>query len=108
MTDVLKRLMVLCHGKNCGYLEQLSGGSYRFYYLPEYFGSPISLAMPVRQEPYDFEKFPPFFDGLLPEGMQLEALIRQNKIDSTDYMEQLKAVGADLVGAVTIQTAREE
>jgi len=58
--------------------------------------------MPVRPEPYQFDKFPPFFEGLLPEGRQLEALLRSNKLDRNDLMGQLLAVGEDVVGSVQI------
>ena len=61
--------------------------------------------MPVRSEPYIFEEFPPFFDGLLPEGLQLEGLLKQKKIDRDDKFSQLLAVGADTVGAVSVEEA---
>jgi len=96
-----RRLLITCHGVPCGYFIQTENNEYSFTYLEDYRGPPISLTMPVRSEPYTFNRFPPFFDGLLPEGILLEALIRQNKIDAHDYMAQLEAVGADMVGAVT-------
>lgn len=96
----MTRLLILCHKQNAGYLSY-EEGTYTFQYLQDYKGTPISLIMPVRKEPYVFEKFPPFFDGLLPEGIQLEGLLRIHKLDKTDYMGQLAAVGHDLVGAVT-------
>lgn len=99
-----RRLEVASHGIPCGYLTQTSRNNYAFAYIDDYKGPPVSLTMPVRTEPYTFDRFPPFFDGLLPEGMQLEALIRQNKIDAQDYMSQLEAVGSDLVGSVTVQS----
>ena len=102
MIEILSRsLLIACHSISCGYLGKTDGG-YVFLYNKDYQGPPISLAMPVRSEPYVFDRFPPFFDGLLPEGGQLEALLRQNKIDSHDYLTQLEAVGGDLVGAVTV------
>ena len=48
--------------------------------------------------PYDFAGFPPFFDGVLPEGPQLEALLRHGKLDRDDLLGQLLYVGGDLVG----------
>jgi serine/threonine-protein kinase HipA len=63
--------------------------------------------MPVATRAYDFDEFPPFFDGLLPEGFQLDALLRQRKIDASDFFSQLVAVGGDLVGAVTVDEASE-
>jgi serine/threonine-protein kinase HipA len=53
---------------------------------------------------YSFDSFPPFFDGLLPEGIQLESLLRRRKIDRGDLFAQLVAVGADLVGVVTVES----
>ena len=81
------------------------GKEYRFLYDPGYSGPPISLTMPVREDIYLFKEFPPFFDGLLPEGFQLEALLRQKKLDSNDKFGQLLLIGGDTVGAVTIMGA---
>ena len=94
---------VLVHGRPAGRLaEEDSGRAYAFTYGPGYDGPPVSLTLPVRAEPYRFDRFPPFFDGLLPEGWQLEALLRRAKLDRHDRMGQLLAVGADTVGAVTV------
>lgn len=87
-----------------GYLiESEDGKQYRFQYEANYNGPPISLTMQLREEVYLYDEFPPFFDGLLPEGFQLNALLRQKKIDQNDKFSQLLIVGADTVGAVTIK-----
>jgi len=86
-------------------IEAENGREYSFQYEQGYDGPPISLTMPVRKESYHFNEFPPFFDGLLPEGFQLEALLRQKKLDRDDKFGQLLIVGADTVGAVTIKEA---
>ena len=87
-----------------GQLSRLqTGGGYIFSYLPGYTGPPISQTMPVRNGTFEFDSFPPFFDGLLPEGFLLEALLRQKKLDRNDYFGQLLLVGADTVGAVTVR-----
>jgi serine/threonine-protein kinase HipA len=83
--------------------ESEDGKVYRFQYESGYSGPPISLTMPVREEVYLFDEFPPFFDGLLPEGFQLEALLRQKKLDRNDKFGQLLIIGADTVGAVTVK-----
>jgi serine/threonine-protein kinase HipA len=85
-------------------VEDQDQHQFRFTYEQVYDGAPISLTMPVRVEPYVYDAFPPFFDGLLPEGAQLEALLQQKKIDRGDPFEQLLAIGADMVGAVTVQS----
>jgi len=100
----MRRARVLMHGVPAGILEEFDGGlRVRFAYEETYRGEPISRTMPVRSEPYDFEGFPPFFDGLLPEGEMLEGLLRQRKIDAGDRFAQLLAVGQELVGAVTVE-----
>lgn len=85
-----------------GYLEQLNHG-YRFTYLQDYEGEAISLTMPKENQVYDYAEFPPFFDGLLPEGMMLEALLKRGKLDRNDFLGQLISVGGDLVGNVTVE-----
>lgn len=85
-------------------MERLEGG-WRFTYLPEYDGPPVSLTLPVRSEPYDFASFPSVFEGVLPEGPQLEALLRRHKIDRHDTFRQLVTVGEDLVGSLTVVDA---
>ncbi|MFW5877858.1 MAG: HipA N-terminal domain-containing protein, partial [bacterium] len=47
------------------------------------------------------------FEGLLPEGIQLEGLLKFNKIDRNDLFSQLMAVGDDMVGAVTVKEITE-
>ena len=76
---------------------------YKFEYLDNYVGQPLSLTMTDLQGKYEFDTFPPFFDGLLPEGRQLEILLKESKIDNNDYFSQLIAVGADVVGNITIE-----
>ena len=86
-----------------GILEETGQNHYRFSYAHGYHGRPISLALPVRGAPYEFDTFPPVFEGLLPEGLPLEAMLRQAKIDKKDLFKQLVTVGADVVGSLTIQ-----
>ncbi len=94
------------HGVPAGTLEEHEQGKkYVFRYREEYSGPAISLTMPVAQREFAFEIFPPFFDGVLPEGVQLEGLLRQRKIDRSDFFSQLTAVGQDLVGAITVEEA---
>ena len=90
-------------GTCAGYLQELPEGGCRFTYLEDYTGAPVSLTLPVRREPYVFAGFPPVFDGLLPEGPQLEALLRTHKIDRSDAFAQLVTVGADLVGSLSVR-----
>ncbi|MCP5053743.1 MAG: toxin HipA [bacterium] len=100
----MRKAEVFVQGSRAGILQEFEiGKSYTFAYNEGYAGFPVSLTMPVKQETYDFTSFPPFFEGLLPEGVQLEGLLRINKIDRYDFFSQLVSVGADMVGAVTVR-----
>ena len=83
--------------------EETQGQSYIFEYDDNYAGPPVSLAMPIIKKIYLFDNFPAYFDGVLPEGSQLEALLRQEKLDRNDYFGQLVCVGKDLVGAFSVE-----
>jgi serine/threonine-protein kinase HipA len=100
----MRKAKVFVLGDLAGFLTELDPvKKYRFTYLDEYAGPPVSLTMPIEQRSYEFDRFPPFFEGLLPEGFQLEGLLRLRKIDKDDLFAQLLAVGSDLVGAVTVE-----
>ena len=102
----MRRADVFMHDVHAGVLEEISTRKeFRFTYDPAYSGPPVSLTAPVRPEPYAYETFPPFLEGLLPEGYNLEALLRARKIDRQDLLSQLLAVGGDMVGAVTVLEA---
>ena len=98
----MRQCEVMMHGQIAGTLTETDMG-FSFYYQAEYDGQPISLTMPVRTKEYTFTSFPPLFDGLLPEGVQLDAMLRLKKLDRDDLFGQLIAVGTDLVGAVTVK-----
>lgn len=102
-SSTLRRAEVLQRGELAGHLTEAPDGGWLFTYLGCYAGPPISLTMPVRAEPYEFSSFPPALEGLLPEGLQLESLLRTHKIDRHDPFRQLVTVGADLVGSLTIR-----
>ena len=99
----MRRAKVFVGGRLAGILtEEERGKKYTFRYNDEYEGKPVSLTMPLERRGFTYNGFPPFFDGVLPEGLHLEALLRQAKIDRNDLFSQLLAVGRDLVGNVTV------
>ena len=99
----MRKAEIYQQGTLAGVLEELDQNHYRLVYASDYRGEPISLALPARDAPYEFEKFPPVFEGLLPEGLQLEAMLRQHKIDKKDMFKQLVTVGQDVVGSLTVK-----
>lgn len=104
----MKRASVFVHGVKAAYFREKDFRNYEIEYLEDYNGEPVSLTLPVRKEIYFFEDFPAFFEGLLPEGVQLEALLKQKKIDEKDFFKQILAVGEDLVGAVNVVEAFDD
>ena len=104
----MRKAKILVNGTEAGVLTEIKlGTQYTFEYFDAYKGPEISRTMPAEQKKYSYDKFPPFFDGLLPEGFQLEGLLKLKKIDKNDYFSQLLAVGEDLVGVVTVKEILE-
>jgi len=98
-----RRAIIRQHGIPAGLLTETPDGGWSFTYAPDYAGPPVSLTLPLRGEPYLFVDFPPFLEGLLPEGPQLEAILRKHKIDRHDCFRQLMIVGQDIVGSLTAE-----
>jgi len=95
-------------GKLAGMLIEIEKAkAYKFIYDNNYSGPSISQTIPVKQKEFVYNEFPPFFDGLLPEGIQLENLIRQTKTDRNDFFAHLITIGRDLVGAITVEEKSE-
>lgn len=100
----MRKAKVYVKGVEAGILTELvQGKEYIFEYIEEYKDLEVSRTMPTIKKVYKFNNFPPFFDGLLPEGIQLEGLLKLKKIDRSDYFSQLVAIGEDTVGAVTVK-----
>ena len=96
------------HGQKAGVLiENEKNRRYQFVYDDTYDGPPVSVTMTLEKREYHFDHFPSFFEGLLPEGVNLEMLLRSKKIDRDDPFSQLMAVGEDTVGAVTVREEDE-
>lgn len=104
----MKHAKVFVNGVPAGELQEVERGKkYRFVYLEGYKEASVSLTMPITQSIYEFDRFPPFFEGVLPEGIMLEGLLRYAKLDRDDLMSQLITVGKDLVGNVTVEAVDE-
>jgi len=88
-----------------GMIEQASEG-YTFTYDPLYLSSkgarPISLTLPLRDQPYISKTMIPFFDGLIPEGWLLDIVEKSWKINPKDRMSLLLACCRDCIGAVSV------
>lgn len=100
----MRRAKVFFNDQLAGFLTEREN-DYCFEYVEDYKGPSISRSLPRAEKKFSFQEFPPFFDGLLPEGINLEAFLKKTKIDRKDYFKQLLAVGRDLVGAVSVEEA---
>ena len=67
----MKSAKIFMYDRYAGILTENENG-FSFVYDTEYLqqtdAEPISLTMPLREEPYEDKVLFPFFDGLIPEG----------------------------------------
>lgn len=103
----MRKAIVYVNNNRAGVLMEVSPNEYYFEYDDNYKGDSVSLTMPTSQRKYSYNSFPPFFDGLLPEGFMLEGLLKNTSINHSDYFSQLIAVGGNLVGTVTVELEDE-
>ncbi|HAM41871.1 MAG TPA: phosphatidylinositol kinase [Candidatus Omnitrophica bacterium] len=106
--ESFRRAKVKYKDQVAGYLSETATG-YQFQYDPAYLrtGAPISMSLPLREEPYESRELFSFFRGLLPEGWYLAIVSATAKIDAQDAFGILLATTADTIGAVTVHKAEE-
>jgi serine/threonine-protein kinase HipA len=63
---------------------------------------PVSLAMPIRPEPYEGDQVLPWLMNLLPEGEPLRAMTRALGAAPEDALGLIAQTGNDLAGALSI------
>ncbi|MFC1813161.1 HipA N-terminal domain-containing protein [Thermodesulfobacteriota bacterium] len=111
MADKQKKAFVYLWNRKAGVLEQTERG-YRFSYDPEYLSSPkaqpISLTLPLTDEPYESHRLFPFFLGLIPEGWLLDLTSRTLKIDPERSFDILLSTCGDCIGAVNVVPVNED
>ena len=103
-----RRAIVKYKDQVAGSLSETAAG-YRFQYDPQYLhtGRPVSISLPLREEPYESRELFSFFRGLLPEGWYLSIVSATAKIDAQDAFGILLATTADTIGAVTVHKVEE-
>jgi serine/threonine-protein kinase HipA len=63
---------------------------------------PLSLALPLRPEPYVDDASRPFFTNLLPEAQLRKAIARKLGLSETNDYGLLEAIGGECAGAVSL------
>ncbi|MBI4354036.1 MAG: HipA N-terminal domain-containing protein [Candidatus Omnitrophica bacterium] len=101
--EPFRRATVKYQDQIAGYVSETAVG-YQFTYDPAYLraGHPISISLPLREEPYESRELFSFFRGLLPEGWYLAIVSATAKIDAQDTFGILLATTSDTIGAVTV------
>jgi serine/threonine-protein kinase HipA len=98
-------------GEPVGVIEEFNGST-RFTYAPEWLrrtdAVPVSLTLPLREEPYEARGLHPFFENLLPEGWLLDLSSKTLKISKDDAFGLLLATCGDCIGAVEIEPLPED
>lgn len=107
-----RRGKVLFGNVYAGVIEEKDTGEYVFSYDAGYLrradAEPVSLTLPLRNEPYVAEDLFPFFDGLIPEGWLLNLVAQNWKLDPGDRMALLLAACRDCIGAVSVVAEADE
>lgn len=102
-----KQLSVRLYGEPVGILEQTLTGKMQFIYSNTATEA-VSLAMPIREQPYDEFACEAFFGGLLPESDNAKKAIgRQYGISYNNSFALLKAIGYDCAGAISFHEKNE-
>ena len=101
----MRQARVFYKNRFAGILTEGDSG-YEFQYSPEYLGmagaKPVSLTLPLQDEPFTSNVLFPFFDGLIPEGWLLDVALRNTDISILDRMSLLLLCCKDCTGAVSI------
>jgi len=101
----VRHAMVRIDGQRVGLLTE-ADRTVTFQYDENWLGSagavPVSLTLPLQEEPYITSGLHPFFENLLPEGWLLEIATSKLKISKDDAFGLLVATCADCIGAVEV------
>ena len=99
---------IYVHESKAGILEETETG-YRFEYDSDYLSNktaePVSLTLPLQDEPYESQVLFPFFDGLIPEGWLLDVVEETWKVNPRDRMGLLLVSCRDTIGHVSVREA---
>lgn len=102
---ILRQGKVLYAANEVGKIREMDD-HYEFQYNAAYLKSdsaiPVSLTLPLQEEPFRNQQLFSFFDGLIPEGWLLDVAEKNWKLDSRDRMGLLLACCKETIGAVSV------
>ena len=89
-----------------GILETVPGREEQFSYCRSYLedkiAQPLSVSLPLREEPFPARQTRAFFRNLLPEGAALAAVAKRLEVKSSSYLKILNALGSECIGALVL------
>ena len=106
MKNIFRTADVYVYNNFAGKLSETDEGysvSYDKTYIARADNHPVSLTLPIREEPYKSKTLFSFFDGLIPEGWLLDIVSRNWKIDTKDRFALLLVACKDPIGNVSIR-----
>lgn len=98
-------------GAQClvGRLETIPGREEQFAYASSFLerdkAQPLSISLPLQEEPFPAKKTRAFFRNLLPEGTALAAAARALEVKSSSYLKVLSALGNECIGALILRNS---
>ncbi len=103
----MRRARVLLYGIEAGTLEETDEGA-RFTYSESWLARPgavpVSVTLPLREEPFEVRRgVHPFFENLLPEGWLLNLNLRSLHISPDDIFGMVLEFCRDCVGAAQVE-----
>lgn len=87
------------------------GSDVVFAYDPDYLSDPaseqVAFTLPRSAEPRvsSGDAVPPYFAGLMPEGVRLRSVVTATRTSEDDHLTVLLAVGADAIGDIAVVPA---
>ena len=101
-----RALTVWWEGAVVGTLALDRDGQMQFTYAAEWLAGDrtpaLSCSLPKRPEPFRRRQCRPFFEGLLPEGAQRDAVARVLGVSPDNEFGLLERLGGDVAGALTL------
>ena len=97
---------VFVQNEYAGLIQETDDGyefAYDSVYLEREDALPVSLTLPLCEEPYTSATLFPFFDGLIPEGWLLDLVEKNWKIDGKDRFGLMLVTCKDCIGDVRIE-----
>jgi serine/threonine-protein kinase HipA len=99
-------LIVYLRNHRVGRLWLGKGRRFAFQYDESWLANehavPLSIAMPLRAEPYDDDVARPFFANLLPEAELRKVIARRLGLSEANDFGLLEAIGGECAGAVSL------